>query len=61
MAKNIVDKGRDHLLTEKGNQPRLFSKLNEIFDVKTLNTAKEKVFSQSNVIRAMGGKKQDII
>ena len=48
IAKNIVDKGGDHLLAVKGNQPRLFSKLNETFDVKTLNTATENVFSQSN-------------
>ena len=48
IAKKIVNKGGDYLLAVKGNQPRLFNKLNEIFDVKTLNSAKENTFSQSN-------------
>ncbi|MCK5818596.1 MAG: hypothetical protein KAH18_04950 [Psychromonas sp.] len=48
IAKNIVDKGGDYLLAVKENQPRLSNKLNEIFNVKTLNTATEKVFSQRN-------------
>ena len=48
MAKKIVDKGGDYLLAVKGNQGRLFTKLNEIFNVHRLNSASENIFSQSN-------------
>ncbi len=48
IAKNIVDKGGDYLLAGKGNQGRLFNKLNEICSVKSLDSTTENVFSQSN-------------
>ena len=48
IAKKIVDKGGDYLLAVKGNQGRLFTKLNEIFNVHRLNSASENIFSQSN-------------
>lgn len=48
IAKKIVDKSGDCFLAVKGNQGRLFTKLNEIFNVHRLNSASENIFSQSN-------------
>ncbi len=59
IAKKIVDKGCDYLLAVKGNQGRLFTKLNEIFNVHRLNSA-SKIFS-AKVIKDMEEKKLDTI